>query len=467
MGSLRRTKNFATDPQTPMFLYSILKQLDLRSINWNDVADALGISNGHAARMRYSRMKSQFEGLSNEPKPPRPKKENTGETKSSKSKAKNNKRLLMEDENERLTTQRASSQQAMSQDPKRIKVEPQSYMNPWNPTGMLAGQPYAAPYWIQPTIKPEPDACGSQSIPLHSVVPSPAIKKEPESSAATVEYPFTASPSIKQEPSAPTEECEMLDSNPIVVKTEPGTALSVQPAPTTAYTQNFAHNYPLSRTVNTYFDRQQLQMAMPQNSMPLVNAASYPTSYTLSDSSYMQGYGQHHNQTSNPWAMSGAAYGTTAHVANNVCNNMMLNPYAATYQDMLNMPLHRRSPSIMQIPDPNHEQIRSQASASEEQPILQQQKETNIDPVGDPQPDSNQAMVSNIRGASIGTSTVPPETPTAMTEAALPNTSNEQPTAVPTVIEVDSDADDEPHRLPTPAAGDAAVTNVRKEVVEL
>lgn len=44
------------------FLYTIIKQLDLKSVEWNLIAEATGITNGHAARMRYSRFKKQMEG---------------------------------------------------------------------------------------------------------------------------------------------------------------------------------------------------------------------------------------------------------------------------------------------------------------------------------------------------------------------------------------------------------------------
>ncbi|KAI9744231.1 MAG: hypothetical protein M1818_002383 [Claussenomyces sp. TS43310] len=44
------------------FLYTILKQLDLKSVDWNQVARELGVTNGHASRMRYSRFKQQMEG---------------------------------------------------------------------------------------------------------------------------------------------------------------------------------------------------------------------------------------------------------------------------------------------------------------------------------------------------------------------------------------------------------------------
>ncbi|KAI9800450.1 MAG: hypothetical protein M1833_003336 [Piccolia ochrophora] len=41
----------------------MLKQLDIRSIDWSEVAGQLNITNGHAARMRYSRFKQAMEGF--------------------------------------------------------------------------------------------------------------------------------------------------------------------------------------------------------------------------------------------------------------------------------------------------------------------------------------------------------------------------------------------------------------------
>ncbi|RMD43976.1 hypothetical protein DV735_g1089, partial [Chaetothyriales sp. CBS 134920] len=59
--SARRAKPFVMDDQT-RFLYLILKQLDLKIVNWQQVADDLGIKNGHAARMRWSRFRGHVEG---------------------------------------------------------------------------------------------------------------------------------------------------------------------------------------------------------------------------------------------------------------------------------------------------------------------------------------------------------------------------------------------------------------------
>ncbi|KAJ5634149.1 hypothetical protein N7528_001991 [Penicillium herquei] len=58
----QRGKVLDTDGPTPKFLYAMLKQLDLKTIDWNRVAGDIQISNGHAARMRFSRFRNQMEG---------------------------------------------------------------------------------------------------------------------------------------------------------------------------------------------------------------------------------------------------------------------------------------------------------------------------------------------------------------------------------------------------------------------
>ena len=86
MASLRRSKTLSPDGQTARFLYTILKQLDLKAIDWNLVADSLDITNGHAARMRFSRFKQHMEGIPTQPRAARPKKESGKEGKSGKDK---------------------------------------------------------------------------------------------------------------------------------------------------------------------------------------------------------------------------------------------------------------------------------------------------------------------------------------------------------------------------------------------
>ncbi|RAL12059.1 uncharacterized protein BO97DRAFT_424986 [Aspergillus homomorphus CBS 101889] len=62
MSVTKRGKALPVDADGSKFFYSILKQLDLRSVDWEAVAKSNGISNGHAARMRYSRFRQQIEG---------------------------------------------------------------------------------------------------------------------------------------------------------------------------------------------------------------------------------------------------------------------------------------------------------------------------------------------------------------------------------------------------------------------
>ncbi|KAF7588790.1 hypothetical protein BBP40_005221 [Aspergillus hancockii] len=85
MSTVRRSKAMPTDGPTVKFLYTIIKQLDLKSIDWSLVASQLEISNGHAARMRYSRFRQQMEGTTSTPRSSRPKKtSNKAKTSSSK-----------------------------------------------------------------------------------------------------------------------------------------------------------------------------------------------------------------------------------------------------------------------------------------------------------------------------------------------------------------------------------------------
>ncbi|KAJ5456290.1 hypothetical protein N7530_011564 [Penicillium desertorum] len=67
----QRNKVLETDTPTAKFLYTIIKQLDLKSVDWNKVASDVEVSNGHAARMRYSRFRQQMEGTTGASKPKR------------------------------------------------------------------------------------------------------------------------------------------------------------------------------------------------------------------------------------------------------------------------------------------------------------------------------------------------------------------------------------------------------------
>ncbi|KAK7536533.1 hypothetical protein IWX49DRAFT_556405 [Phyllosticta citricarpa] len=52
-----------TDKSNADMLYSIVKQLDLKYIDWKLIAEECKISNGHAARMRYHRFRQVMEKI--------------------------------------------------------------------------------------------------------------------------------------------------------------------------------------------------------------------------------------------------------------------------------------------------------------------------------------------------------------------------------------------------------------------
>ncbi|KAF2457102.1 hypothetical protein BDY21DRAFT_371924 [Lineolata rhizophorae] len=60
-----------TDKENARLCYSMLKQQDLKTIDWKAVAAENNISNAHAARMRYSRLRTQMERSSPPPYRPR------------------------------------------------------------------------------------------------------------------------------------------------------------------------------------------------------------------------------------------------------------------------------------------------------------------------------------------------------------------------------------------------------------
>ena len=454
MASSRRTKNFANDPQTPMFLYTILKQLDLRSINWNDVADGLSISNGHAARMRYSRMKSQFEGLSSQPKPQKPKKANAGEAKT-KSKAKNNKRLLMEDEADRIAGDRASFPTAVLDESghKRVKMEPQPYMNPWHPNGIYTGymaQPYVNAHWPQPTTNSDPRASGIEQIPPQSFLSKPTIKKEPDVVEASSNNVQISTPLIKEEPDVSMENCNLTDPDVIVVKREPGVAPPPQSNPINAYASNATSSHPLSQTTNMHFDRQPItSTAIYHQPSFLHPMAIYNTTPTYVQSSYPSMPVSSGEQASSTWPRG------FANVNDEGANNLMLNPCAATYQDMLRMPLHQRHLSIVQIPHPNGHPMTSPTKETE--PMLQEQdysKEGQYLKAGYQEQDT--APILNPRASTVTPMASPDSA--VNSETALAKLSDGPSVAgITNVVEVESDSDVE----------DAPAVKIKTEIVEL
>lgn len=57
-----------SDKQNAEFMYAMLKQLDLKYIDWTRIAAENNITNGHAARMRFSRYRAAMEGTKPSPR---------------------------------------------------------------------------------------------------------------------------------------------------------------------------------------------------------------------------------------------------------------------------------------------------------------------------------------------------------------------------------------------------------------
>ncbi|OAP61978.1 hypothetical protein AYL99_04181 [Fonsecaea erecta] len=458
MVSVRRTKNFANDPQTPIFLYTILKQLDLRSINWNEVAGSLGISNGHAARMRYSRMKSQFEGTSNQAKPPKPKKEkpNTADNKSSKVKAKN-KRLLEEEENERLAQERAACQHIMQpdHDPKRIKVEPQSYIHhPWySPYSAETAQMYPNPYWGQPamSLKAVPQASfGLPNLPAQTDPPTPPMKTEPNTTLAVRDDIETATPVIKQEPGGCARCCEEADLSATIVKREPGTPIQHPASPPAESRNSVSFGYPLSRTINTFFGPQpSASTARPPSSFQN-NMSPLSTPQTFSRGYYPPFSDRPQSQSAVPWSTVGTGqhFGTVS--TDDACDKMILNPYAVSYQDLLNMPLYRLYPETAAS---QPIQAKAQFIAAQSGVVEQDQENkhgstppgvTSTTATPPPPPAAWSPTTRNSHaGASTRASITPSDALICCRGSAVLADTGGSSTAIPNVIEVDSGDEDE------------------------
>lgn len=102
-------------------------------VDWNEVAGNLGISNGHAARMRYSRFKQQMEGIHPPPRKPRKvavQKKPAKEKPKPKSTSKLKPEERLKRENSEETKEEPGqlipglSEQAPAEQPTRIKDEP-------------------------------------------------------------------------------------------------------------------------------------------------------------------------------------------------------------------------------------------------------------------------------------------------------------------------------------------------------
>lgn len=185
----------ATDGATPKFLYTILKQLDLKSVmfshipmiesqnytdnfgqvDWNHVAGNLSITNGHAARMRFSRFKQQMEGI--QPAPRKPRSTATPHKKPKREKAKPRREIEPKKNNQPL-----------------IKPEPRDDMEQMaddsivHPAAFVKDEPIEEEFdphvesmeWMEPRRDPQQEFLIPQEEAVHYTYPEPLpVKQEP------------------------------------------------------------------------------------------------------------------------------------------------------------------------------------------------------------------------------------------------------------------------------------------------
>lgn len=197
MASLRRSKVLSPDGQTAKFLYTIIKQLDLKAIDWNEVASGLEITNGHAARMRYSRFKAQIEGLPTQSKPraPRPKKDASV---AAKGKGKNKPGyepgkvddLEGEDDD-------CDGDMKMEQDG-GLGIKNEGFSKIKHEDSMTDVSMHSTAILDTVTVKPEPGLMTKRNIMDESAVPKIKVKQEPTTSPSPSppSYPFSPTPGL-------------------------------------------------------------------------------------------------------------------------------------------------------------------------------------------------------------------------------------------------------------------------------
>ncbi|OBT82982.1 hypothetical protein VE02_08512 [Pseudogymnoascus sp. 03VT05] len=122
-----------SEAQMAKFMYYIVKQLDVRSVDWNLVAADMEITNGHAARMRFARFKNQMEGTVPKARAPR-----------DKSRAPKAKRIKTKDEKK----EEDGGEKALL----KLKLEEGATADPGAASGESAKQAPAR----SPAVKPEP-----------------------------------------------------------------------------------------------------------------------------------------------------------------------------------------------------------------------------------------------------------------------------------------------------------------------
>jgi hypothetical protein len=169
MASLRKSKALSPDGQTARFLYTILKQLDMKTVDWNLVADGLDITNGHAARMRFSRFKQHMEGIPTQPRTPRLKKDGG---KDKMGKPKGLKRGLEDDiKGENVTGGAGEGDEA------RLKSEPGCHIKE-EPRRIEADQGVEGPPAVRVKREPGTERIASQANPTPDHLTQPPQRPE-------------------------------------------------------------------------------------------------------------------------------------------------------------------------------------------------------------------------------------------------------------------------------------------------
>lgn len=131
-----------------------------KKVDWNLVASQLDISNGHAARMRYSRFRQHIEGIQAVPRAPRVKKSNTSKSEKGSAKA-DSKKLL------------ADNEPLKEEDDPRISPFDTPFGTPFgtpSPSRFLKtenGEEPLLPFSMMPTLSSQPG-----SYPYITVAPS-------------------------------------------------------------------------------------------------------------------------------------------------------------------------------------------------------------------------------------------------------------------------------------------------------
>ncbi|KAF5526547.1 hypothetical protein CGCA056_v002977 [Colletotrichum aenigma] len=142
-----------TDNQMTRFLFAILKQKNLKDIDWNAVAHdpilAQPITNGHAARMRYSRFRSAMLGL----EPQKRNRAAVNKNRVTKSKKEPKPKKEEDDDNDRVKPEPGTAEsEARARSPVKVKQEHNQppYRQQFTPASMASP---TAPE-CQPTFQP-------------------------------------------------------------------------------------------------------------------------------------------------------------------------------------------------------------------------------------------------------------------------------------------------------------------------